>query len=116
MKEVDHYLPTVLTCTSKFNKKGWSTGEAQFGELKGGLEIEIPLNFGRYLLSNEEFFEYIQKRIDLEVCVGVNGVMWVKTSKQANLVILSAFFRKAGQMSLAKARELLYSFSEKFQS
>ena len=39
------YSNVTLTCKSSTNKKGWMTGESQFGELKEGKVFEL----GRYL-------------------------------------------------------------------
>ncbi len=43
--ELNKHLPLQLSCKSKKNNKEWNSGEALFGELKGGLEIDIPVFF-----------------------------------------------------------------------
>ena len=116
VKDIDKYLPIELTCTSHVNKKGWSSGEAQFGKLSGGMEITVPLFFSRYLLFNEEMFEFIRKRIDFEVCVGINGVIWVKTRNHKNLVLLNSFFAKAAYIGRNKAMEMLYGYADQFEA
>lgn len=41
-----------LSCISPLCKKAWNSGEAFFGELKGGLVKEFPVQFCRQLLQD----------------------------------------------------------------
>jgi hypothetical protein len=41
-----------LSCISPLCKKAWNTGEAFFGELKGGFVKDFPVNFCRQLLED----------------------------------------------------------------
>lgn len=42
--------------------------------------MEIPCFFAYFLLNDETFFEILKRKISLEVCIGINGVLWLKTS------------------------------------
>lgn len=77
--ECSKYTELILTCISKTVKKDWNSGEAFYGELKNGYDIEIPCFFAYYLLNDESFFEILKRKISLEVCIGINGVLWIKT-------------------------------------
>ena len=38
------HMNTILTCKSVENKKSWSSGEAKFSPLSGGLVFECPIS------------------------------------------------------------------------
>ena len=109
IQSVNKYLPVELTCKSNTVKKNWNSGESLFGELKGGLEINIPPFFAAFLLKNEEFFSIIQKRIKIEVCVGINGILWIKVSNFLNYSTLEQFFKRAAFINYQRAKDILYS-------
>ena len=43
----DRLAKTQLSCISALDKKAWNTGEAFFGELKGGFCKDFPIGFCR---------------------------------------------------------------------
>lgn len=106
---IPEYLYYKLTCTSETNLKTWNSGESLFGSLNDGAEIVIPIFFAHFLLKNEIFFELIRKYIAIEIAIGVNGVLWIKTSSIKNLLILVNFFQQAPYLFKAKAVELLHN-------
>lgn len=64
-----------ITCISMTNTKQWSSGEAFFGELKGGFSFQISQAFAKSLLakSKSSVWSELRKFVSFEVCVGVNG-------------------------------------------
>lgn len=105
--QVPSHLNVKVTCTSQTNKKEWSSGEALFGELKGGVEVVVPQFFARFLAKNEIFFDFLRKRISFEIVVGINGVVWVKTKSLKNMLIIQDFLKAAPYLSMNRALELL---------
>jgi exosome complex component RRP40 len=113
--QVPSHLNIKVTCTSQTNKKEWSSGEALFGELKGGVEVVVPQFFSRFLAKNEIFFDQIRKRIGFEIVVGVNGVIWVKTKSLKNMLIIQDFLKAAPYLSMNRALELLSERASQFE-
>lgn len=109
IKSLSKYLAVELSCKSNTVKKNWNSGESLFGQLKDGLEIKIPPFFAAFLLKNEEFFSIIQKRIKIEVCVGINGILWIKVANLQNYTTLENFFKKAAFINYQTAKDILYS-------
>ena len=109
------YMTTILTCTSNTNKKEWSSGESLFGQLKNGLEINIPLFFAYYLSRNTLFFDQIKQRITIEVVIGINGILWIKTKNNKNMLLLESFFNQAPHININSALELLKQKMEIFE-
>ena len=109
VQAVPKYLLHKLTCVSTSNTKTWNSGEALFGQLVGGAELIIPLFFAHFLLKNEEFFEVIRRSVALEVVVGVNGVLWIRTPSARNTLVLLGFFKEAPYLLREKAIQLLAS-------
>eukprot|EP01062_Namystynia_karyoxenos_P083441 TRINITY_DN959_c0_g3_i1.p1 TRINITY_DN959_c0_g3~~TRINITY_DN959_c0_g3_i1.p1 ORF type:complete len:311 (+),score=113.09 TRINITY_DN959_c0_g3_i1:84-935(+) len=84
-------LDTELSCCSlQRDKKDWMTGESLFGELKGGTVVRLHSGFCRRLLMpGDTILSTIGERVQFSMCVGVNGMVWVKaaaTRDQARLV------------------------------
>ena len=49
----DRLAKTQLSCISALDKKAWNSGEAYFGELKGGFVRDFPIGFCQELLAGE---------------------------------------------------------------
>lgn len=80
VEKENKYSNVTLTCKSSTNKKGWTTGESQFGELKDGKVFE----FGRYLclklLDDKNLRERLKECVkNLKLRIGLNGRIWIKT-------------------------------------
>ena len=50
----DRLAKTQLSCISALDKKAWNSGEAYFGEIKGGFVRDFPLGFCGELLAGED--------------------------------------------------------------
>ena len=51
--QADKLAKTQLSCISPLDKKAWNSGEAFFGELKGGFVKDFPIRFCREMLDAE---------------------------------------------------------------
>lgn len=49
----DRLAKTQLSCISPLDKKAWNTGEAFFGEIKGGMVKDYPITLCRQILAPE---------------------------------------------------------------
>ena len=79
VEKENKYSNVTLTCKSVKNKKGWMTGESEFGELKDGKVFE----FGRYLclkfLDDKELRQRLKECVkNLRIKIGMNGRIWIK--------------------------------------
>lgn len=73
-------------------RKDWMTNEGTYGELKGGTCQKIPLGLARELLYPKNLVSYeLSKSIAFELCIGVNGFLWVHSSRpEYTILILNA--------------------------
>lgn len=81
-------MDAVLSCTlgphdAGVARKDWMTNEGTYGVLTGGTCRRIPLGLARELLypHNLVLRELGERKIPFEICVGVNGMLWVHSSR-----------------------------------
>jgi exosome complex RNA-binding protein Rrp4 len=79
VEKENKYSNVTLTCKSEKNKKGWMTGESEFGELKDGKVFEM----GRFLCLKFLDDKDLRKRLkecvkSLKIKIGMNGRIWIK--------------------------------------
>ena len=91
VSRVDRDLSPVLSCEVVSGpKKDWVTGESVFGELAGGTTVQVPLHHAKRLLSSRsEVLSALGRHFPFEVCVGLNGVIWVHSTSTARTVLAS---------------------------
>ena len=86
VEKENKFSNVTLTCKSSSNKKGWMTGESQFGELKGGKVFELGRYFCLRLLDDKELRQRLKECVNnLRLKIGLNGRIWIKTD-EVNLV------------------------------
>ena len=100
------HLQPELSCVSPFHKKSWSSGEAFFGELDGGLLLQVSKGMqARLLQTNVRALELLGSVLQFEITVGMNGRVWVKgDSIRANLVVANLL--RKGEEGEARLEEL----------
>ena len=81
---INKFNNTYLTCKSEDSKKTWSTGESTFGLLNGGRIYEYNRNYSWLLLDNNKIIERLKDFCDFELCIGMNGKIWIKSDKIEN--------------------------------
>lgn len=67
-----------LSCISPTCKKAWNSGEAFFGELKGGFMKEFPIGFCRNLIKDDWLLQKLGEKFKFDINIGFNGRVWVK--------------------------------------
>jgi exosome complex component RRP40 len=73
--------------------KDWMTDEATYGQLKGGTCVSISIGLARELLNpNNVVLEALGScGIPFEICIGVNGVLWVNAPRpEYTILVLNA--------------------------
>jgi exosome complex component RRP40 len=78
-----HDTPTI-SCTSDIHTKDWASGEAYFGELKEGNIFSFPRQYA-WDIMNGYAYQRIGDYISLEICIGFNGRMWMKSEKSIEI-------------------------------
>ena len=97
------------------DKKAWNSGEAFFGELKGGFVKDFPVSFCRALLNQEPRHEHLLNQLgakmQFEINIGFNGKIWVKGRMVDIVFIMKTFERfvetKGDQTELHKLLSVL---------
>lgn len=95
--EVDRDLPPVLSCAVVSGpKKDWVTGESTYGELVGGTCVKVPLQHAKRLLSRKcELLPALGRHFPFEVCIGLNGVVWLRAESTARAVLVGLVIERS---------------------
>ena len=86
-------------------KKAWNSGEAFFGELKGGLVKDFPIGFCRELLQQGDVLTLLGQKLKFNVSIGFNGRVWVDARMSDTIFIMTSLERAVAQGE--KAKELI---------
>jgi exosome complex component RRP40 len=101
--EVDFEPRLSCEATGTGKKKDWTTGETQFGELKGGCMFKVRRATSRRLSENHSpLLMALGKRTPFEVCIGFNGRIWVDAEDPEHIALLGAAFRASEGRTLNK--------------
>eukprot|EP00301_Raphidiophrys_heterophryoidea_P018598 c3598_g1_i1.p1 GENE.c3598_g1_i1~~c3598_g1_i1.p1 ORF type:complete len:117 (-),score=16.01 c3598_g1_i1:94-444(-) len=85
-----------VSCISLTSKHGWMTGQAVFGELKEGYMFSCDQELANMLLHPQcSVVQVLGTHFPFEVTVGVNGRVWVKSSKPRTTIIASRIMQLA---------------------
>jgi exosome complex component RRP40 len=81
-----------LTCMAVSNKKDWTSGEAAFGELKGGMVFDVKRSTCRLLAASDmvvvPVLDALGSAFPFELCVGLNGKVWVSADHDPACVVV----------------------------
>lgn len=70
-------------------RKDWMTNEGTYGELVSGSCCKIPIGLSRQLLEQHNVvLQELSKYLAFEVCVGVNGFVWMHSSKPEHTILI----------------------------
>ncbi|KNH06401.1 exosome complex component RRP4 [Perkinsela sp. CCAP 1560/4] len=74
--------PEISCCaTSGTARRDWVTGEGDFGQLNGGLVINVPPFLARMLLEKRiSIIDRIASYASFDLAIGLNGRIWIKAS------------------------------------
>jgi exosome complex component RRP40 len=71
------------------SRKDWMTQEGLYGALKGGTLQKIPLGLARELLSPHSVVLTELSKLPFEICVGVNGYLWIHSEHPAYTILVA---------------------------
>lgn len=71
------------------SRKDWMTQEGLYGPLKGGTLEKIPVGLARELLSPHNVALAELSKLPFEICVGVNGYLWIHSEHPAYTILVS---------------------------
>mmetsp|Transcript_34404 Transcript_34404/g.60311 ORF Transcript_34404/g.60311 Transcript_34404/m.60311 type:complete len:186 (-) Transcript_34404:1285-1842(-) len=110
VQTADKHTQALLTCKSPTNPKSWFTGESQYGLVKSGLLVHVPVSVCQQLLSREgrSFLTEVGQLISFELIVGYNGRIWFNARDPYRVVLLSnALQSELSPATLAKLKTAL---------
>lgn len=109
VERANPHMNTILTCKSVENKKSWSSGEAKFGPLTGGLVFECPIGLCQMLLreEGEKILREIGKMTSYEIVVGYNGRIWINSKSSTATILIYNTLIKLDVMTSEEISELL---------
>ena len=72
------------------SRKDWMTDEGTYGELKGGSTMVVSTGLARELLkpTNVVLDALSLSLIPFEICIGVNGFLWVDSTSRPEYTIM----------------------------
>ncbi|CAG9314327.1 unnamed protein product [Blepharisma stoltei] len=109
VQESNLHMNPVLTCKSNFNKKTWSSGEAQFGPILGGYVMDVPIPLCQKLLKEEgiSILQSLGNAIKFEIVIGYNGKIWINSGNSKHTILLANALMRADTMSHQEFRDLV---------
>jgi len=105
----------VLSCTlgphdAGIPRKDWMTEEAAYGELKGGTVLtKLPLGLTRLLLTPDSVVLNELSKLPFEVAVGVNGYLWIHSSRPEYTVLIRNAILNSQILSSEQIRSMVRS-------
>lgn len=111
----DRDLDPELTCKASENmsRKDWSSGEAVYGELKGGLTFKVSCETARVLLGNDApILKYLAHFFAFELAVGMNGFVWIDSKYNKDLVLISNAIQQSVKIPQDKVAQYVINLVE----
>ena len=108
-------LDPVLSCklgprdVNVVQRKDWMTQEGLYGELKGGTLEKIPLGLARELLSPHSVVLAELSKLPFEVCIGVNGYLWIHSERAAYTILVANAIRNSQVLTPEQTRSMVRS-------
>ncbi len=90
VSDLDINFDVMLSCIALSGvKKDWSSGEAIYGGLRGGLLLHVSVAYAMSLLHPESFvLRALGQFIAFEVAIGMNGCIWIKASTPIESIMI----------------------------
>lgn len=112
-------MDTLLSCQlgphdAGVPRKDWMTNEGTYGVLNGGTCRKIPLGLARELLypNNLVLCELAAKQIAFEVCVGVNGMVWIHSTRPEYTILIQNAILNSQVLTESQVRGMVKSLVE----
>ena len=108
VKKSSKHMNPVLSCSSHANKKTWSSGEAEFMEIRSGYLQECSIGLVQFLLGEEgqALLQRIGKKHKFSATIGHNGRLWIDSGSPRNTILIVNTLL-AFEASTAEQREAL---------
>lgn len=100
---VNKYLEPELSCCALVNKRDWVTGESIFGELKGGMSVQLSLQLVHSFMDDataqdeDNVLNILGSKLKFEIAIGVNGVVWLNSESLRHTIVLMNVLKKYDQ-------------------
>lgn len=89
-------------------RKDWMTSEGTYGELKGGTATKISLGLASELLRPQNVVLHeLSKSLAFEVCIGVNGLIWINSTRPEYTVLIQNAIKNSQVMTEAQVRGMV---------
>lgn len=90
IKKSSKHMNPIVSCSSHTNRKTWSSGEAEFMELRGGYLSHCSILLTKFLLSEEGvgLLNTLGSRCKFKIVVGYNGRIWVDSLYPVNTILI----------------------------
>ena len=112
---VPHSMDPTLSCLlgphdGGVPRKDWMTNEGTYGELKGGTATKISLGLARELLDpGNVVLQELSKSLAFEVCVGVNGWLWIHSSRPEYTILIQNAVKNSQVLTEPQVRGMVRS-------
>ena len=114
IKEMEPEISCVVMSSESdggASKKDWMTDEGTYGQLKGGSLINISTGLAMELLHpSNVVLECLEKsQIPFEICIGVNGLVWVNAPRPEYTVLVLNAVQNSAVMTEEQVRGMVQS-------
>mmetsp|Transcript_39436 Transcript_39436/g.95424 ORF Transcript_39436/g.95424 Transcript_39436/m.95424 type:complete len:256 (+) Transcript_39436:140-907(+) len=94
-------------------RKDWMTNEGTYGELVSGTCCKIPIGLARQLLERcNVVLQELSKYLAFEICVGVNGKVWIHSSKPEHTILIQNAILNSEVLTESQVRRMVKSLVE----
>jgi len=98
------------------SRKDWMTNEGAYGEMKGGTATKISLGLARELLDPKNVVLYeLGKSLAFEVCIGVNGFIWIHSTRPEYTILIQNAIKNSQIMEEAQVRGMVKALIQTVQ-
>lgn len=117
MTSTPKHLKNKVSCKEKKGRKEWMTGEAMYGELKGGVMVEVGAGLvGRLAKQGDQLFKQIALFASFEVCLAANHRLWIKADNHNDTILIYNIFRFIDQKGIEQAATILDTYKGFFST
>lgn len=81
--------------------RDWNQGESIYGALQEGLVVTTTLQFAKELLRTDNvLLNVLGRHFSFEVAIGLNGVVWVRSSETLHTLLVKNAILNCDKMKL----------------
>lgn len=109
----------VLSCISSYiQQRDYVSGDNIFGELHRGISFNVSQQLVYTLLQPQCYILTIidnMLHIQYEICIGMNGVVWINSDSIANTIIVMNLIVKTQNMNKQQIKQEISNFAKRTQ-